>query len=106
MKSSILFLRATFRFSEMLHVDFAENYKNDKRDVYFGNQYFWIFTAWCYVKSPNNNDVRNDNVIIVTKSSDHDRVTSMNCLQNIVHKMEHMHEKTYENVYVWSGVRI
>ena len=45
MKSSILFLRATFRFSEMLHVDFTENYKNDKRDVYFGNQYFRIFTA-------------------------------------------------------------
>ena len=100
MKSSILFLRATFRFSEMLHVDFAENYKNDKRDVYFGNQYFRIFTACWYAKSPNNNDV------IVTKSSDHDRVTSMNCLQNIVHKMEHMHEKTYENVYVWSGVTI
>ena len=106
MKSSILFLRATFRFSEMLHVDFAENYKNDKRDVYFGYQYFRIFTACWYAKSPNNNDVRNDNVIIVTKSSDHDRVTSMNCLQNIVHKMEHMHEKTYENVYVWSGVTI
>ena len=34
-----------FRFSEMLHVDFAENYKNDKRDVYFGYQYFRIFTA-------------------------------------------------------------
>ena len=52
--------------------------------------------------SPNNNDVINNNVIVVTESSDHDRVTSMSCLQKVVHKIEHMHEKTYENVYIWS----
>ena len=44
----------------MLHVDFAESYKNDQRDAiqnaYFGNQCFRIFTACCYVKSPNNNE--------------------------------------------------
>ena len=47
----------------------------------------------------------NDNAIAVTESSDHDRVASMNCLQKVVHKIEHMHEKTYENVYVWSDGR-
>ena len=47
----------------------------------------------CYAKSPNNNDVRNDNVIVVTESSDHDRVASVSCLQKVVHKLEHMHEK-------------
>ena len=44
----------------------------------------------------------NENVIIVAESSDHDRVVPMSCLQNIVHKIEHMYEKTYENIYVWS----
>ena len=102
MKWRLLFLKATCRFSEMLYVDFAESYKNDKGDVYFGNQYLKIFKACSCAKSSNNNDVRNDNVIVVTKSSDHDRVTSMNCLQNVVHKMEHMHEKTYGNVHVSS----
>ena len=90
----------------MLHEDFAEIYKNHQQDViqkaYFGNQCFRIFTACCYAKSPNNNDVRNDNVIVVTESSDHDRVASISCLQKVIHKIEHMHEKTYKNVYVWS----
>ena len=77
----------------MLHVDFAESYKNEKQDAiqsaYFGNQCFRIFTACCYAKSPNN-DVRNDNVIVVTESSDHDMVASMSCLQKVVHKMKHI----------------
>ena len=88
----------------MLHVDFAENYKNDQQDAiqsaYFRNQCFSIFTACCYIKSPNNNDVGNDNVI---ESSDHDRVASMSFLQKLVHEIEHTHGKTYENVCVWSG---
>ena len=68
----------------MLHVDFAENYKNDQQDAtqsaYFRNQCFRIVTACCYAKSPNNNDFRNDNVIVVIGSSDHDRVASMSFL--------------------------
>ena len=68
----------------MLHVDFAESYKNDQQDAiqstYFGNQCLRIFTACCYAKNPNNNNVRNNNVIVVTESSDHDKVASMSCL--------------------------
>ena len=52
------------------------------------------------------NNVRNDNFIVVTESSDHDRVQSMSCLQKVVHKIKYTHEKICENVYVWSdGVR-
>ena len=90
----------------MLHEDFAEIYTNQQQDViqkaYFGNQCFRIFTACCYAKSPSNNDVRNDNVIVVTESSDHDRGASISCLQKVIHKIEHMYEKAYENVYVRS----
>ena len=100
-------IKASFSENDlMLHVEFAESYKNDQQDAmqsaYFGNQCFRIFTECCYAKSPNNNDVRNDNVIVVTENSDHDRVASMSCLQKVVLKIEHMHEKTYENVYFWS----
>ena len=88
----------------MLHVDFAENYKNDHQDTiqsaYFRNQRFRIFTACCYTKSTNNNDFRNYNVIVVAGSSDRDRVASLSCLQNVVHKMKRMHENTYNNFYV------
>ena len=62
-----------------------------------------IFTACFYAKSPNNNDVRNVNVLVVTESFDHDRVASRSCLQKVVQKMEHMHEKIYKNFYVWSA---
>ena len=37
-----------------------------------------------------------------TESSYHDRVASLCCLQKLVHMIEHMHEKVYENFYVWS----
>ena len=88
----------------MLHVDFAENYKNDHQDTiqsaYFRNQCFRIFTACCYAKSTNNNDFRNYNVIVVAGSSDRDRVASLSCPQKVVHKMKRMHEKTYNNFYV------
>ena len=64
----------------MLHVDFAVSYKNDQQDTIqsaqFGNQCYRIFTAYFYAKNPNNNDVRNDNIIVVTENSDHDRVAS------------------------------
>ena len=41
-------------------------------------------------------------LIVVIESFDHSRVVSMSCLQKVAHKIEHMHAKTYENVYVWS----
>ena len=90
----------------MLHVDFAESYKNDMKyaiqSAYFGNQCFSIFTECFYAESSNKNGVRNDNVIAVTECSDHNRIASMSCLQKVVHKIKHMLEKTYENAYVWS----
>ena len=90
----------------MLYEDFAEIYKNHQQaaiqKAYFGNQCFRTFTACCYAKSPNNNDVRNDNVIVITESSDHDSGASISFLQKVIHKIEHIHEKTYKNVYVWS----
>ena len=90
----------------MIREDFTESYKNNQQDAiqsaYFGKQCFRIFAACFYAKGPNNNNVKNDNVIVVTKSSEHDRVAPMSCLQKVVHKIEHTHEKTYENVCVWS----
>ena len=56
----------------MFYADFAESYENDQQDViqsaYFGNQCFSIFTVYCYTKNANNNDVKNDNAIVITKS--------------------------------------
>ena len=55
----------------MLHVDFAESCKIDQHDIiqstYFRNQCFRMFTACCYAKNPNNNDVRNYNAIVLPK---------------------------------------
>ena len=57
----------------------------------------------CYTKSPNNNDIRNDNAITVTETSDHHSAAFMNCLEKVIHRIKHMHETLHENVYVWSG---
>ena len=99
MKSRLLFLRTTF-------VDFTESYKNDERGAtqspYFGYQCFIVYPVCHYTKSPNNNDARDGNVIVVTESSNHERIAYISCLQKVIHKIKRMHEKTYENVYVWS----
>ena len=84
----------------MLHEDFTEIYKNHQQNsIQRAYQCFRIFKACYYAKSPNNND----NVVVVTENSDYDRVASISCLQKVIYKIEHMHEKWYENVYVWSA---
>ena len=104
-------IKASLSESDLiLHVDFAERCTNDQEDpiqsAYFRNQCFDIFTECFYAESSDNNDVRNDNVIVDTESFEHDRVVSVSYLQKIVHNIKHMLEKTYKNVYVWSdGVR-
>ena len=44
-------------------------------------------------------NVRSDNVIGATEGSQHNWVAPMSCLQEVLHKIEHMHENKYENVY-------
>ena len=88
----------------MVQVDFAESYKNDQQDAiqsdYFGNQCFSIFTACCYVNVEG--IIKNQNVVIFTERSEHDRVTSMSCLQKVVEEIELKNGKNHENLYVWS----
>ena len=73
----------------MIQVDFAESYSNEQQDViqsaYFGNQCFSIFTGSCYLNVQRN--IKNDNVIVVSKISDHDIVASMSCLEKVVHEI-------------------
>ena len=88
----------------MIQVDFAESYKNEQQDAiksaYCGNQCFSIFTKCCYFNIQGK--IKNDNVIVVTERSDHDRVASMSCLQKVVHEIESKHGKCYENLCMWS----
>ena len=54
------------------YVDFTESYRNDQQNemksTYFGNQSFSLFTSYCYFKGETN-------VVVVTKNSDHNRMT-------------------------------
>ena len=88
----------------MVQVDFAESYKDEHQNAilsdYFGNQCFSTFTACCYSKV--SEKTKNDNVIIVTERSEHDRVASMSCLQKVVQEIESKYSKSYKNLYVWS----
>ena len=83
----------------MLHVNFGESYKNDQQDAtqsaYFGNQYFRIFTACCYAKSLLTKLEMTMSSLLPKVPTDHDRVAPLSCLQKVVHRIKHMHEKTY-----------
>ena len=88
----------------MIQVNFAVSNKNEQQDAiqsaYFGNPCFSIFTACCYFDV--HRKIKNDNVIVITERSDHDKMASMSCLQEVVHEIESNHSKCYENLYVWS----
>ena len=91
----------------MFQFDFAESYKNDQQDAiqsaYLGNQCSSFFTACCYVNVEG--VIKNQNVVILTERSEHDRVASMSCLQNVV-EIELKNGKSYENLHLWSdGMR-
>ena len=88
----------------ILHVDFAESYRNDQQDViqsaYFLNQSFSIFTVCCYTKPVGSDDLQSDNIVVVTESSDHNRLTSITCLQKVLGKIAEQYEKVYNNAFV------
>ena len=63
----------------LVHVDFAESYRNDQQDeiqnAYFGNQSFSIFISCCYFKDVTS-EVRNKSVVVVTEMDvDCDKLT-------------------------------
>ena len=75
----------------LVHVDFAESYRNDQQNeiqsAYFGNQSFSLFKSCCYFKGATS-EIRNKSVVVVTKNSDHNRITSMSCLKKVIDTME------------------
>ena len=70
------------------------------QSAYFSNQCFSIFMVCYYFNI--NRKIKNSNVIMVTKRSDHNRVASMSCLEKVVAEMESKHGKCYENLCMWS----
>lgn len=89
----------------IVHVDFAENYRNDQQNeiqsAYFGHQSFSLFTSCCYFKD-DKNIVQQKSIVIVTESSDHNRVTSMSSLKKVVEIAEKSLEKSFGRLIVWS----
>ena len=89
----------------LVHVDFAENYKNDQQDeiqsAYFGHDSFSLFTSCCYYVGADNN-INHQSFVIVTESSDHNRVTSMSSLKKVVELAEEKVDVTFDRIIVWS----
>ena len=89
----------------LIHVDFAENYRNDQQDeiqsAYFGHQSFSLFTSCCYYKGTDNT-LQQKSIVIVTENSDHNRVTSMSSLKRVVETMENEVGQTFTRLIVWS----
>ena len=75
----------------LVHVDFAENYRNDQQDeiqsAYFGHQSFFLFTSCCYFINEEQK-LDHKSVVIVTESSDHCRITSISSLKKVVDMAE------------------
>ena len=89
----------------LVHVDFAENYRNDQQDeiqsAYFGHQSFSLFTSCCYYKDGEDNLLQKS-VVIATENSDHNRVTSMSSLKKVVEIAEDFTGKKYHRLIIWS----
>ena len=89
----------------LVHVDFDESYRNDQQNkiqsAYFGNQSFLLFTSSCYFKGATS-EIRNKSVVVVTKNSDHYRITLMSCLKKVIDTMETECGKSFTNIVLWS----
>ena len=89
----------------LAHVDFAESYRNDQENeiqsAYFVNQSFPLFTSGCYFKGATS-EIRNESVVVVTKNSDHNRITSTTCLEKVIDTMETKCSKSFTNVVLGS----
>ena len=89
----------------LVHVDLPESYRNDQQNeiqgAYLGNQSFSLFTLCCYFKG-SISEIRNKGVVVVTENSDHNRITSMSCLKNVIDTMETEYGKSFTNVVLWS----
>ena len=89
----------------LVHVDFDESYRNDQQNeiqsAYFGNQSFSLFTSCCYFKGVTS-EIRNKSVVVVTKNSDHNRITSMSCLKKLIDAVETECGKSFTSVVLWS----
>ena len=89
----------------LVHADFAESYRNDKENeiqsAYSGNQSFSLFTPRCYFKGVTS-EIRNKSVVVVTKNSDHNRITSISCLKKVIDTVETECRKSFTNVVLWS----
>ena len=91
--------------SLLVHVDFAENYRNDQQNeiqsAYFGHQSFSLFTSCCYYKD-DGNILQQKSIVIITENSDHNRVTSMSSLRKVVEIAENSLGKSFRRLIIWS----
>ena len=75
----------------LVHVDFAESHRNNQQNeiqsAYFGNQSFSLFISCCYFKRTTS-EITNKSVVVVTKNSDHNIITSMSCLKKVIDTVE------------------
>ena len=89
----------------LVHVYFAESYRNDQQDeiqsAYFGDQSFSLFTSCCYYITDTDN-LGQKSVVVVTEKSDHNRITSMSCLEKVIETIETQCGKFFNNIVVWS----
>lgn len=91
----------------LLLIDFSENYKNKQQNEiqwgYFGQSCFSNFTAYCYLKSPEG-DLLKESVTVATESTDHCRATHFSpCIYNyfIYQRKTEVTPETL-NLYAWS----
>ena len=89
----------------LVHVDFAESYRNDQQNkiqsTYFGNQSFSLFISCCYFKAATS-EIRNKSAVVVTENSDHNRITWMSYLKKVIDTIETECGKSFTNVVLWN----
>ena len=85
----------------MIHADFAQSYdnrhQNETQCAYFGKEAFSIFTAICYTKT-SEGALQQDSIVVVSEASEHDRATSMACLNKVIRTVEEKYDRSYSNV--------
>ena len=92
----------------LLHVDYSENYENKQQgeiqSAYFGHTTFSLFTACCYLRLPNEDDLHKDHLTITSESTDHSRIAAFTCVQKVLDHLrrKYAHLQRSLRVHIWS----
>ena len=89
----------------MIHVDYNKNsqcqQQNEIQSAFFGHKSFSLFTAYVYLRSIDDNEVKSLPITITTEASDKFRFAWLSCINKIIWHFQSLIWNVVGNVHIF-----